>query len=158
MRKKLTTIAYWLTYDILLIPRSFQVVARYTELIFAFLVSGILHQTIEVAQGMRWSDSGALQFYILMAGGIVVEDGIVWAWCLTSGCVHVKKQRVENRESEPQAGVLGWQKVLGFVWVALFFSWATPVWVYPQLRRNTGAVSDCPLPLSIIQVVKSRLK
>lgn len=45
-------------------------------LLLAFALSGVLHQTIEVVQGMRWGESGALRLYVLMAWGIVVEDGV----------------------------------------------------------------------------------
>lgn len=154
MRKKFTTTARWLTFNVLRVPRTQDVLARYTQLTLAFLVSGVLHQTIEVAQGMFWRDSGAVQFYTLMVGGIVVEDGVIWAWGKLVDSASGREQKVKSRGNGQQAQAVGWQRALGCVWVILFFSWATPVWVYPQLRRNTGAVSDSPLPFSVVGFVR----
>ena len=42
------------------------------------------------------------------------------------------------------------RKLIGYVWVLLFFAWVTPVWAYPTLRRNTGAVADDPIPFSLV--------
>ena len=140
MRKKFTTIARWLTFDILGLPRKYGILTRYVQLLLAFLISGVLHQAIELAQGIRWQESGAVEFYVLMAGGIMLEDWMMWVW----------GKRSNQGEEEERGPLRWWQKVVGYVWVALFFSWTTPVWAYPQLRRNTGAVSDCPLPFSVI--------
>jgi hypothetical protein len=125
------------------------IVPRYTQLVFVFLISGLLHQTIELAQGLPWGESGALKFYLIMAGGIVVEDVIVWGW--ETGM----RPRVKDNSVNTVAETVWWQKAIGYTWTILFFSWATPVWVYPLLRRNTGEIESFPLPFSLVGLFRS---
>lgn len=92
MRKRLTKRARYLTHTILRLPRFaphtplstspnfLRLLARYTELALTFLISGLFHQTIEVAQGLSWDESGATRFFVTMAGAVVVEDAVQGAW------------------------------------------------------------------------------
>ncbi|KAF4634714.1 hypothetical protein G7Y89_g3384 [Cudoniella acicularis] len=84
MRKKFTTIAEYVTFPLLRLFRlphkPHTILPRYTQLVLAFVISGLLHQSIEMAQELRWNESGALEFYVLMAMGIIAEDVVVWGW------------------------------------------------------------------------------
>ena len=106
-----------------------------------FLVSGLYHQLLDVAVGMAWADSGAVTFFVMMAVGILIEDFTQWV------CYDV----VMRGGSRGQP----WAKAVGFVWVLLFFAYATPFWSYPSLRRNTGGIKDQILPVSILTSFKS---
>ena len=146
IRKKLTKPVRCLTFTLFRLPRSsdrshklLRLFTRYLELLLVFLLSGILHQTVDVAQGLRWADGGAVRFFATMAAGIVVEDGVQWV----AGRVWPTRPKAYERtglggiETENRV-----RKSIGYVWVLPLFSWATPVWAYPTLRRNTGAVAD----------------
>ena len=158
IRKKLTKPVRYLTFTLLRLPRSsdrshkvLRLFTRYFELLSVFLLSGILHQTVEIAQGRLWADGGAVRFFATMAAGIVVEDGVQWV----AGRVWPARPKgCEMNGKVPGLGGTGIEnrmnKLIGYVWVLLFFSWATPVWAYPTLRRNTGAVADDPIPFSLV--------
>ena len=78
----------------------------------------------------------------MMAVGVMIEDVAQWAfydWLMGGG---VRGQ--------------SWAKALGFLWVLLFFAYATPFWAYPHLRKNTGGVKNEILPLSVIANFKAK--
>lgn len=85
MLKKLTKPFHYLTFTLFRLPRSsdrprkvLRLFARYHDLFVMSLLSGIPHQIIDVAQGLRWADSDILRFSVTMAAGAVVEDGSKW--------------------------------------------------------------------------------
>jgi hypothetical protein len=130
---------------------------RYAQLFLVFLLSGILHQAMDVAQGMRWAESGALEFFMLMAAGIVVEDGFQWAAGPRHGAIAEREKKAsETLLDKPLGRSRMASKLVGYIWVLLFFSYATPIWVYPQFRRNTGTVRDDPIPISLVGMVGRR--
>ena len=75
-----------------------------------------------------------------MAAGIMIEDAMQWLFydLLMGGG--------ERGRS--------WAKAIGFLWVLLFFTYATPFWAYPMLSRNTGEVNNDILPLSVVAYLK----
>ena len=107
---------------------------RYTHLFVVFALSGLGHQATDLAQGMQWAESGSVVFFVLMAVGITLEDFVQWLFFDVGGF-----------------GKRGntWAKVVGFVWVAIWFSVATPWYAYPTLARNQGEKKDLLLPFSI---------
>lgn len=42
----------------------------------------------------------------------------------------------------------GWKCVLGFVWLLLWLTWTTPVWIYPTAQRSSGQPI---LPISLLR-------
>ena len=147
MRKRFTKSARYITFCILGLPRPsstnpqfWKLLARYTELYFVFLISGILHHATEVAQGLEWSESGATTFFVMMATGIMVEDAVQWAF------YHL----LVGNEKRGR----WWGKVIGYVWVLGFFTYATPFWAYPSLRKNTVGSNNGVLPVSLIRMLK----
>ena len=147
MRKKLTKPARYITFHVLNLSRPSatnsrlsRLVARYTELFFVFLISGTLHHIVEVAQGLAWSESGAISFFTMMAVGILVEDGVQWVvYDVLLG---------EGKRGK------WWGRAIGYVWVLGFFTYATPFWAYPSLRKNTGGPSNEVLPVSLMRILK----
>ena len=77
-------------------------------------------------------ESGAMRFFITQALGIVLEDAFQAAYYRLSG-----KRR---REHVPLR-----HKIVGFVWLAGFQVWASPVWLYAQVRHVRFGV-DVLLP------------
>lgn len=91
---------------------------------------------------MAWTESGATKFFVMMAVGIMIEDGTQWVFydLLMGGGVRGQS----------------WAKALGFLWVLLFFAYATPFWAYPSLRKNTGGIKNEVLPLSVVAKLKAK--
>lgn len=152
-RKKFTTIANYLTNSVIafshlpLKPKS--ILHKYMELVFVFLISGVLHQAVEVTQGLAWKESGAVRFFLTMAFGIMLEDFIKWVW------KSLIQTSVKSDGTKTKDQVSCWQKTIGYIWVVLYFSWASPVWMYPVLRRNDGGVESNPLPFSFVGFFRS---
>ena len=147
MRKKLTKPARYITFCILGLPRPssttsrfWKPLARYTDLFFVFLISGMLHHGIEVAQGMQLSESGATTFFVVMAMGILIEDTVQWLF------YHL----LVGDEKRGR----WWAKIIGYVWVLGLFSYATPFYAYPSLRKNAGGLNNQVLPFSLIKMLK----
>jgi hypothetical protein len=84
----------------------------------------------DIAQGIPWDETGALRFFLMQALGIMLEDAV------TAVVGPLYRGRFNK----------GWMKVLGYTWVILWLVWASPVWVYPLVRRSTG---DPIIPLSV---------
>ena len=149
MRKRFTKPARYITFHVFNLPRGHSVdpgfqrlLARYTEIFFVFFISGLLHHVMDVASGMAWTESGATTFFVMMAAGVMLEDATQWVFydLLMGGGVRGRS----------------WAKALGFLWVILFFSYATPFWAYPMLRRNTGEINNDILPWSVVSYLKAK--
>ena len=109
----------------------------------------------------------------MQAGGIVVEDGVIWAWQnitgkgdAGTGVGIVNGGAKSNGESKggvggkdaalsPKAAANAqetpamWQVAVGFVWVYTFWYIIDPLTVDPLLRL--GVVAGNPLPFSVVQ-------
>jgi hypothetical protein len=92
----------------------------------AFLISGMIHLTSEFLINPVAS-SGTISFFVINSLGIMVEDFVQYLF--------------------PQKLGKSWRKIIGYIWVTLFFTWITPVWSFPQMRAN----STFPLPFRIIK-------
>ena len=76
----------------------------------------------------------------MMATGIMVEDAVQWAF------YHLLVGHEKRRN--------GGGKVIGYVWVLGFFTYATPFWAYPSLRKNSVGSNNGVLPVSLIRMLK----
>ena len=148
LRKRLTKSARYICYRILRLPRprsassrSVGLFARYTELSLTFVISGLFHQSTEAAQGLKWKESQATRFFSFMALGIILEDMVQW--------VFYRLGPHEKRGSRLA-------KALGYIWVLLYFVYATPYYAYPGLSKNTGGTQNEFLPLSILRLLRGR--
>ena len=84
-----------------------------------------------------------------MATGIVVEDffrSIIGAG-KDDGAKIEHDEGEESKIAPSEKFALG-KRVIGYIWVLLYFSWATPVWKYPLMSRNIGATREDPMPSS----------
>ena len=120
---------------------------RYLELFLVFGLLGSSQLYIEVARGLRWEESGALEFSLLMATGIVVEDFFRWIIGVEKDEAKIEHDEGEGTRIGPSEKFALGKRATGYIWVLLFFSWATPVWMYPVMR-NTGAAREDPVPFS----------
>ena len=100
-----------------------------------FLISGLLHATIDLSAGIPWRASGAVRFFCTQALGIWLEEAVralYVGWWLGS------------------RPVPGWTKIVGHVWVLLFLAWSWPAYMYPMLYRTREESTDSFLPFSVL--------
>lgn len=107
--------------------RSFA--SRYTRLAIAFFISGAIHYRADQLMGVPNAENGAIVFFLLHAGVIVLEDTVA---PLISKVV-------------PSASL---RRVLGGLWVLVFFIWSSPIWTYSGSRL--GIESTALLPVRVI--------
>ncbi|KAL4959288.1 wax synthase family protein [Aspergillus stella-maris] len=116
LRRPLTSNATFLSSTLGLSPSSLP--AHWIRVVIAFLGSGLVHALMDIGFGVEWEKTGALWFYGLQIVGFVVEG--VLKTMLT-----------------PVANTLGLgrcvRRGVGYIWVAGFLLWSTPVWINPIL-------------------------
>ncbi|KAK2615036.1 hypothetical protein N8I77_001815 [Diaporthe amygdali] len=103
-------------------------VSRYTRLIIAFLISGLIHHHAEQLMGVPDVENGAVVFFLLHAAFIMLEDAL--------GPVFIALLPKHLRH------------VLGYFWVFGFFVWTSPVWIYSGMRL--GMSSAALLPVRVV--------
>jgi hypothetical protein len=108
--------AEFVTHSVLRIPPG-TLAARYTKIFFAFSVSGLLHVASDSGGAVPIAQSGALWFFCTQALGIIIEDGVQEVYRILFG----------THESRAFTAI-------GYLWVVVFISWSTPMWVYPLAR------------------------
>ena len=134
--------ARFLVHDILHIPPN-TLTARYAKILATFFVSGLLHLSTDLAGGIPLAESGAVRFFCTQALGICLEDSVQAVYRH-----FVPKKVLENSRSASREYLV---QIIGYIWLILFLSWSTPVWVFPAIRRNTGTAEDRILPFSILE-------
>ena len=87
------------------------------NIFFTFFLSGVMHAGSDKAASLP--PEGALYFFCTQALGIMIEDGIQAIYRSVRG----------NRQPGHKSPTL--PRIVGFIWVILFLSWSTPVWIYP---------------------------
>ena len=141
--------ATFITYQILHLPQS-NLIARCVRVFLTFLISSLLHQSVDVAGGVPWVESGALRFFCTQALGIVLE------LCVQAGYIYFETGNSKPHDSK-QRTVSRWSRVVGYVWTAVFLIWSAPAFSYPVIRRNDGSENDISLPFSLIKWLMRRV-
>jgi hypothetical protein len=116
-----------LIYDALLPFPPHTAVSRYTRQGIAFLISGLLHYRADYLMGVPCSENGALLFFMLHHSAIMLEDAV-----------------------QPIVSTILPRRILralGYVWVAAFFIWSTPPWMYPGNRLGIDPAALLPVRL-----------
>lgn len=163
LRGRLTSIADRVTYDVLALPRSsaregkaakergvapiLRLASRYTHLLVCFFVSGLMHQVLDLALGLRWGESHVTFFFVLMAVGIMAEDAVQWVWY--DVLLSARNQR--NTQKRLEARGAWWSRIIGYLWVVVWFSISTPYYAYPNMSRNEVGVKDEIVPFSVVR-------
>ncbi|PKX88351.1 wax synthase family protein [Aspergillus novofumigatus IBT 16806] len=147
LRWPFTAIATFLVRKILRISKPGPVY-RYFHVLCVFSLSGILHLINDVLLGVRWRESGALLFYCSFTMGFMIEDGIQELWRHITG-KHAKtlSNRSDNEgQSKDTAQTITplWKRLVGFLWVWVWMSMMTPVYIQPFLQAvcRHGTASD----------------
>lgn len=131
-KEKLYLTSKFLVDDILHL-RKRSALRRCILLILSFSLSGLAHLGGEYASGMDMRYSGAMQFFAGQAGGIMVEDAVVFLWQKASGTKEQKR----------------WHVWVGRLWFVLFMFWSMPIWAFPAGRGGDGEV----VPWSLVRFV-----
>ena len=120
-------------------------VARYLNVTFPFLLSGILHTVLDVCAGVPRSEARTWVFFVLQAFGIMIEDAVEAAY-----------RAVFSGKNGEKPKLLFWHKLIGYVWVFLFQVWTTPAWTYGNVRHQ-DPVNNYILPFSVFGWVKNQI-
>lgn len=103
-----------------------------------FFLSGHFHILLDYCLGMRsWRLSGAIQSFMLMFPGIILEDIVLWAW---------RKMMLNGKKLD---NVPWLARAVGYVWVVLWMTAVTPVYNFPlqRIERNP----TYPIPWSVFK-------
>ncbi len=130
----------YLCDKVLKLPRG-SLIRRYGTLAATFFFSMGFHAVGDIAGGIPAGKTGAPFFFFVQVLAIIAEDFVQWVW---------KTIFPASAASPPT----GWQKLMGRIWVFLFFVWSTPVFAYPMnLNNGDGLI----VPFSVMRWVKARL-
>ncbi|MCJ1464148.1 hypothetical protein MMC07_002761 [Pseudocyphellaria aurata] len=138
LRKPLSAFSDVIVFKILRLRKG-ALVTRYLHLSLVFFFSGVLHEVLHVAQAVPRPYGVELHFYMTQAVGIMLED-IVQAM--------YRSIRGIQRGTPPTPTT----RLVGYIWLALFLSWSSPVWVYIRLRTATTDPSQQLLPFSLLSL------
>ena len=114
-------VATYITHDLLGLKSS--LLQSYLALTIVFILSGQFHVLDDYCIGMTpLRLSGSMHCFLLMVPGIMLEDGVQWLWC---GIIAKRKEYRSIRTFE---------KLVGYVWVFLWLTLATPLYNFPLQR------------------------
>ncbi|KAB8251605.1 membrane bound O-acyl transferase family-domain-containing protein [Aspergillus flavus] len=131
LRTLLVSNADFISFSVLRIsPKSRW--ACYLRVLFAFTVSGFIHMGMDLAFGVPRATTGAVWFFCLQALGVMFESIFQSLFC------------TQIEKISPL-----FRRVMGYVWVALFLLWATPVWLNPIMLclYKDGQRGMSPVPI-----------
>ena len=107
----------FLHFDMLRMRKG-TLMSRYSHLFLVSFVSRINHQPFKFPAGIEPQESGAIQFFLTQAAGIMIEDGIQAMYPSVYGL---------NRDGS--GAPPHWARWLGYMWVIVF-------WVRPSGREQ----------------------
>jgi hypothetical protein len=138
LRDLLNDPATIIAHQILYLPQK-GLVQRYTKIVIAFFISGVVHMFVDMATGLTYTQSGSVRFFTTQALGIMIEDAVqeIWKRCFGGG-------------KTASSDTARWKRVAGFLWLWAFMAWSVPSWMYAQILSRTAAEQG-PLmgPLSL---------
>ncbi|KAK6535858.1 hypothetical protein TWF281_000108 [Arthrobotrys megalospora] len=121
--------AQFVTHTLFQLPKS-GLVQRYVNIYGVFAFSGFWHAGQSYlmleslgpeAQRAGWKME--MFFFLVMATGIMVEDGVQWLF---------RSQKVRNGEAKE--GLVVWKRIVGYIWVWGLFILVAPFIDYPKFR------------------------
>lgn len=117
-----------ITHKVLRLP-AHGIVPRYTKIVLAFFISGVVHQLIDMVNGLTWGQSNATRFFVTQALGIMIEDAAQEIWRRSFG---------GGKGGDHPQETARWKRIVGFIWVWAFMAWTVPVWTYALIARRAG--------------------
>ena len=113
-RQRLSHPASIFLNDILQLRRG-SLLSKYGVIALSFAYSGAFHIFVDIAGGVPPSRSGAFRFFVMQTGGIILEDIAMTLW-------KSARSGDGSRSKIQRSEVSTWQRMLGYVWVLLWFS------------------------------------
>jgi Membrane bound O-acyl transferase family len=108
-----------------LLPIKNRLFQRYFKIITAFAISGAIHELSSMVTGPHSFQLTCTIFFMLSGFAIMVEDCVQYIYMSTI-------------KPESKTGSVWYERLIGYCWVVLFFTWATPLWSFTLSRDNTG--------------------
>lgn len=93
-----------------------------------------MHLVDDFASGVSLHDSGAMQFFLAQALGIILEDCVTRLYHLLPLSMRLPNTAV---------------KIVGFIWVEVYLIWSVPGYMYPMLWRANQGLNDSTIPYSL---------
>ncbi|KAA8652632.1 hypothetical protein EYZ11_010339 [Aspergillus tanneri] len=125
-----TSLSRFLTREVLDLPKR-SALERYTNVLFVFTLSGLVHFGTDLVMGIPANKSFSMFYFPSFALGIMIEDLFQQAWhaMTTSENANAPKSSsgATRRRETPC-----WQKVASFLWTTVWISILTPMWIYPM--------------------------
>ncbi|KAM0713939.1 hypothetical protein Q7P37_010902 [Cladosporium fusiforme] len=138
LRWPIQDVSVWITQDVLHIPRR-SVLNRYAKISLFFFISGTLHLLLDTAWGIPWQKSGSLQCFMILAMGIVVEDGVRAVW---------RRLMKRNTAAPPTM----FERAVGYLWVWTSLVIVSPIFSFPMQRLEGNPTYM--MPFSVVKAVK----
>lgn len=153
LRWPFTAISKFLTQDVLKLPRP-SLLERYTNSLFVFTISGLMHLLTDCIQGVAPKESGAMLFFPSFALGFMIEDGVqeIWRRQVGNRAGHPPAQSgSNNNNNNKDDSTPVWQKTVGYIWVTTFFVITSPWYMYPQQQVPRDPEGD--FSTSVIEII-----
>jgi hypothetical protein len=143
MRAAVEPHAAWISTSFLRLNKG-TVISKYTRVFLAFLISGLLHVTIDMGFGIPFLHSPAPRFFFMQALGIMFEEAVerVWRSYAPYSPFEIGPNGYERRRR--------WARLVGYGWVWAFFVWTVPSFSWEELRI-AGTRSDLAVPWSFVE-------
>lgn len=136
LRKSLSAPADVVVYKFLRFPKG-TLVARYLHLSLVFLFSGLMHEVADIAEGFPRPYTGSIIFFLTQTLGIMLEDAVQAVYRAIRGV----------KRGTPSTAVA---RAVGYIWLALFLWWSTPIWIYARQSVSRGEPGENFIPFSFL--------
>ncbi|KAJ5592818.1 hypothetical protein N7537_009722 [Penicillium hordei] len=131
MRQPFTSISNFIARDVLNLTRP-STLERYTNLFIVFLISAIFHVVVDILQSIPTERSGSMPFYLAIAFGIMLEDGVQHIWKRVQ-----TPDSMQEEAKQPTDIVPLWKRAAGMVWVMLWLG-VTSTWYFTPMIQSTN--------------------
>ncbi|KAJ6009304.1 toxin biosynthesis protein Tri7-like protein [Penicillium canescens] len=140
LRWPLTATSAFITRTLLKLPYP-SLIERYSNLLLAFLVSGIIHLSAQY-KGFITTPPGAIHFFTSFTLAIMAEDGIQAIWARMAG-----EDKTVQKFSTRLPTL--WKRLVGYIWVTMWLTLLGPLYSYDMAYM--AVMEPLPLPVSVTE-------
>ncbi len=109
---------HFIAYDVLGLKRGTKA-SFYVQIYVGFAISAMIHVAGDYSLLGNWSQGGAFRFFMLQAVGITIESTII--------------------DIAKWLNIRGSWRIVGYVWVILWFTYTVPDWMDPLHRAGLAS-------------------
>lgn len=106
-----------------------------------FFISGLIHLVTDWGIGVPKSEAQGLNFFMTQPFAIMLEVAVQDLY-----------RKYIRKSGQPKS----WEYIVGYIWVAVYFTWTAPTWFYPQVR-HTDPIRDSFLVVRVVPRIIERL-